>query len=93
MESPLPSKIEIIRTLKDLVTNLFVNEGEESAALFLRQHARMEKFEEAIEIVARLAENLIVFGLTVHSMNLLLLAEALSFYEAVSVFQSSNNSS
>ena len=51
-------------------------------APFLGQGA-MDNIEEAIPVLTEITKNLIVSGLNVHSYDILLLAEAISFYEEV----------
>ena len=43
----------------------------------------MDNLEEAIPILTKTSKTLIVSGLNIHSYDILLLSEALSFYEEV----------
>lgn len=51
-------------------------------APFLGQSA-MDSLEEAIPVLTEISKNLIVSGLNIHSYDILLLTEAISFYEEV----------
>lgn len=46
----------------------------------------MDNLEEVIPILTKISEELIISGLNIHSYNILLLSEALSFYEEVSKY-------
>ncbi|XP_076222544.1 centromere protein I isoform X2 [Nomia melanderi] len=86
-ESFLNAKCEIIRTLRMLITNLFVNQGfkesyQKTPAPFLRG-ALVDNFEEIISTLTKFSKDLIVSGLNIHVYDTLLLSEALSFYEEV----------
>ncbi|KOC59649.1 Centromere protein I [Habropoda laboriosa] len=86
-ESTVTTKCEIIKTLKMLITNMFVNQGFEECcqntpAPFLGQ-SPMDNLENAISILTKISEDLIVSGLNIHLYNVLLLSEALSFYEDI----------
>ncbi|XP_076669600.1 centromere protein I [Andrena cerasifolii] len=86
-ESTLTFKCEIIRTLRILITNLFVNQGFEGChqntpALFLGQ-GPVDNLEDILPILIEVSEDLITSGLNIHCYDILLLSEALSFYEQV----------
>nr|XP_033195550.1 centromere protein I-like isoform X1 [Bombus vancouverensis nearcticus] len=90
-ESTLSMKCEIIRTLKMLITNLFVSQAFEECshktpAPFLGQGA-VDNLEEAIPILTKTTKTLIVSGLNIHSYDILLLSEALSFYEEICILE------
>ena len=84
-------KCEIIRTLKMLITNLFVSQAFEECshktpAPFLGQGA-VDNLEEATPILTKTSKTLIVSGLNIHSYDILLLSEALSFYEEICILE------
>ena len=91
-ESTLTLKCEIIRTLRILVTNLFVNQGllegchQNTAALFLGQ-GPIDSLEDILPILIKVSEDLITSGLNIHCYDILLLSEALSFYEQVCLLE------
>ncbi|XP_043800263.1 centromere protein I-like [Apis laboriosa] len=90
-ESSLIIKCEIIKTLKILITNLFISQGfkecyHKTPAPFLGQ-STMDNLEEVIPILTKISEELIVSGLNIHSYNILLLSEALSFYEELCILE------
>ncbi|XP_076624927.1 centromere protein I [Colletes latitarsis] len=86
-ESSLTEKCEIIRTLKILITNLFVNEGfeecsQETPTPFLGQ-IPMNNLRDVVLIFTKFFQDLIVSGLNIHSYHTLLLSEALLFYNQI----------
>ena len=90
-ESSLTFKCEIIRTLRILITNLFVNQGFEGChqntpALFLGQ-GPVDNLEDILPILIKVSEDLIISGLNIHCYDILLLSEALSFYEQVCLLE------
>lgn len=90
-ESGLDAKCEIIETMRMFMLNLFVShEFKEShrktPTLFLGQ-GQMDKFEDIISIVTKFVGDLIISGLNIHSYNVLLLSEALSFYEGIHLLE------
>ncbi|KAK1138121.1 hypothetical protein K0M31_002605 [Melipona bicolor] len=94
-ESTLSVKCEIIRTLKMLIVNLFVSEAckeynHKTCAPFLGQGA-MDSLEEAIPVLTKISKNLIVSGLNIHSYDILLLAEAISFYEEICILENQSS--
>ncbi|KAG7209382.1 hypothetical protein KM043_015480 [Ampulex compressa] len=94
-ESTLPMKCEIIKTFRILITNLFVNQGfdeccQNTPAPFLGQ-GPIDNLEDVMPILTNISRNLIVAGLNIHSYNVLLLSEALSFYEEVCTLESHSN--
>ncbi|XP_076767150.1 centromere protein I [Xylocopa sonorina] len=94
-QSTVITKCEIIRTLKLLIINLFVTQGFEECcqntpALFLGQ-AAMDNLKEIIPILTKTSEDIIISGLNTHSYNILLLSEALSFYEEICLLESRSN--
>ncbi|XP_053977047.1 centromere protein I-like isoform X2 [Hylaeus volcanicus] len=91
-ESSITEKCEIIRTLKMLITNLFVNEGfeesdQETAAPFLGQIS-MGNLEDVVLILTKFIQDLIASGLNIHSYHILLLSEALLFYDQICTLES-----
>lgn len=58
----------------------------ESCSLFLQQKPLLNSMKLFDETVAKVAENLILSGLTAHSLNPVFLYESLAFYEEVIVF-------
>ncbi|XP_076390259.1 centromere protein I isoform X2 [Megachile rotundata] len=94
-ESEIDKKCEIIKTLKMLITNLFVTQGFEECyhtapAPFLGQ-TQVDSLEDIIPTLTKVSEDLIISGLNIHSYNTLLLAESLSFYEQVCSLEEWNN--
>lgn len=94
-ESTLSVKCEIIRTLKMLIVNLFVSEAckeynHKTCAPFLGQGA-MDSLEKAIPVLTEISKNLIVSGLNIHSYDILLLAEAISFYEEICILENQSS--
>ena len=90
-ESTLTFKCEIIRTLRMLITNLFVNQGLEGCrqnapALFLGQ-GPVDRLEDILPILIKVSEDLVISGLNIHCYDILLLSEALSFYEQVCLLE------
>nr|XP_033333376.1 uncharacterized protein LOC117224507 [Megalopta genalis] len=86
-ESSLKGKCEIIKTLRILIINLFVNHGFEecrrgSSAPFLKQ-APVDNLEDIMAILTEFVKDLIVSGLNIHIYDTSLLSEALLFYEEV----------
>ncbi|CAK9816614.1 Centromere protein I [Anthophora quadrimaculata] len=91
-ESTVTTKCEIIKTLKMLIINMFVNQGfedcyQKTPAPFLGQ-ATTDNLENTLSILTKVSENLIVSGLNIHLYNVLLLSEALSFYEVICELES-----
>ncbi|XP_076282987.1 centromere protein I [Lasioglossum baleicum] len=91
-ESSLEAKCEIIRTLRILITNLFVHQGfeecrQKSQAPFLRQ-ASADNLKDIVAILTEFTKDLIVSGLNMYVYDILLLSEALTFYEEVCNFES-----
>ncbi|XP_043510095.1 centromere protein I-like isoform X3 [Frieseomelitta varia] len=94
-ESTLSVKCEIIKTLKMLIVNLFVSQAckeynHKIRAPFLGQGA-MDSLEEAIPVLTEISKNLIVSGLNIHSYDILLLAEAISFYEEICILENQSS--
>ncbi|XP_017876950.1 uncharacterized protein LOC108623149 [Ceratina calcarata] len=94
-QSSVTGKCEIIRSLKGLLTNLFVSEafGEQCQQIPFLGQAPMTNLEEIIPILMKAAQDLIVSGLNIHSYNILLLSEALSFYEQICILESHSRNS
>ncbi|XP_011703311.1 PREDICTED: centromere protein I-like [Wasmannia auropunctata] len=90
-ESSLNVKCEIIKSLRKLITNLFVRQGLEEqgqyASSFLRQ-GPLEDLAEIILVLTMTLENLIVCGLNIHNYNIILLSEVLAFYEEICTLES-----
>jgi hypothetical protein len=51
-------------------------------SVFLRQ-SPVENLEEIVPMLTTILEDLIIYGLNVHDYNVILLSEALKFYEQV----------
>ncbi|XP_076647253.1 centromere protein I [Halictus rubicundus] len=86
-ESSLEAKCEIIRTLRILITNLFVHQGfeechQKNQAPFLRQTS-VDNLEDIIVILTEFIKDLIISGLNLYVYDIVLLSEALTFYEEV----------
>ncbi|XP_076244985.1 centromere protein I [Calliopsis andreniformis] len=91
-ESSIPVKCDIIKTLRIFITNLFVNRGfeecyEETHTLFLGEPP-MDNLEDIVPFLTKISENLIISGLNIHAYDILLLSEALLFYEEMYVLES-----
>ncbi|GAB1860999.1 Centromere protein I-like [Camponotus japonicus] len=90
-ESSLSMKCEIIKSLRKLITNLFVKQGLEeqyqNASYFLRQ-GPLEDLAEIVSVLTTVSENLIVYGLNIHNFNVMFLSEALTFYEEICTLES-----
>ncbi|EZA56256.1 Centromere protein I [Ooceraea biroi] len=91
-ESSLEMKCEIIKSLRKLITNLFVRQGLEeqcknTSSSFLRQ-GPLENLAEIVPTLTAISEDLITYGLNVHNFNIILLSEALEFYEQICTLES-----
>ncbi|XP_032664424.1 centromere protein I-like [Odontomachus brunneus] len=88
-ESNLNMKCEIIQSLRKLIINLFVRQGlgEQITSSFLQQ-GPLENLADIISVIIAVSKNLIVDGLNIHNYNILLLLEALTFYEEICTLES-----
>lgn len=88
-QSSVAGKCELIGTLRALLLNLFVSEAfeERCEKLSFLGQAPAVNLAEVVPILMKASENLIVSGLNIHSYDILLLSEALSFYEQVCVLE------
>ncbi|XP_015122463.1 centromere protein I [Diachasma alloeum] len=86
LESSLPQRCQIIRSLRKFLRNIFVNQnfgiGEVQSSPFLGQKPTSE-LTDLLPPTLAIAENLILRGLNASCNDLLILNEALGFYEEV----------
>ncbi|XP_014473444.1 PREDICTED: centromere protein I-like [Dinoponera quadriceps] len=88
-ESDLSMKCEIIKSLRKLIVNLFVRQGlEEHVTSSFLQQDPLENLADVVPVIAEIMKNLIVNGLNIHNYNVLLLSEALTFYEEICILES-----
>lgn len=86
-ESNLATKCEIIKSLKKLIVNLFIRQGlEEQITSSFLQQGPLENLIDVVPAITTFSKNLIVNGLNTHNYNVLLLSEALTFYEEVCTY-------
>lgn len=60
----------------------FGKDWQNTSSLFLQQ-GPSESLIDIIPVLTTVSEDLIIFGLNVHNYNIILLSEALTFYETV----------
>ncbi|XP_063973147.1 uncharacterized protein LOC135160488 [Diachasmimorpha longicaudata] len=94
LESSLPQRCQIIRSLRNFLRNIFVNQnfgiGEIQSSPFLGQKPTSELID-LLPPTLVIAENLILKGLNASFNDLLILNEALGFYEEVHMLVKSSD--